>query len=209
MTDLSLEHNLQTQGYKAIAGVDEVGRGPWAGPVVAAAVILHAGAQAALTGVTDSKKLTAAKRESLVTAIKANSTWALGEASVAEIDTLNIRNATFLAMHRAVENLPAAADFALIDGNAIPPNLSIPAQSVIKGDLHSLSIAAASIIAKVYRDAFMADLHQNFPHFGWNTNAGYGTKVHQQGLAHVGVTEHHRRSFKPIQVLLDAATKSA
>ena len=200
MTDFSIEQSLTKQGYSAIAGVDEVGRGPWAGPVVACAVILDPNNLP--EGATDSKKLSAKKRESLFNQIMESAQVSLGEASVEEIDTLNIRNATFLAMQRALNGLTQAPDYALIDGNALPKELPCPAQAVIKGDSASLSIACASIIAKVTRDAHMAKLHEEHPHYGWDSNAGYGTAAHQEGLAKQGVTHHHRTSFKPIAELL-------
>ncbi|MDD9912782.1 MAG: ribonuclease HII [Alphaproteobacteria bacterium] len=197
MPNFSLEQTLLAQGYQNIAGVDEVGRGPWAGPVVACAVVLNP--LQLPEGIDDSKKLSAAKRESLYETLTQTTTWALGEASVAEIDTYNIRNATFLAMQRALANLPQQTDYALVDGNALPQDIPCPAQTVIKGDGKSLSIAAASIIAKVTRDRLMGKLHEEYPHFGWHTNAGYGTKTHQEGLAQHGITPHHRTSFKPIK----------
>ncbi len=205
MPDFSIEQRIANKGYTNIAGVDEVGRGPWAGPVTACAVILPANLSGLdfLIDVNDSKKLTAKKREYLIKEIQKHALIGLGEASVEEIDQINIRNATFLAMERAVAALPSQTNYALIDGNAIPNNLPCPAISVIKGDSVSLSIACASIVAKVSRDKLMTNLHEQFPHFGWNSNAGYGTKAHQKGLAEHGVTPHHRRSFKPIKVLLE------
>lgn len=193
------ERTLYSQGYKCIAGVDEVGRGPWAGPVVAAAVILNPNN---LPAAQDSKKLNAQKREVLAQHIIQTAHVAFGEASVEEIDQFNIRQATFMAMQRAVAALPHTADYVLIDGNVIPPNLPCAAQFIIKGDSKSLSIAAASIVAKVKRDAYMSALHKQFPHFGWNSNSGYGTKIHQNGLKIHGITPHHRRSFRPIKELI-------
>jgi ribonuclease HII len=192
-----------THQHRAI-GVDEVGRGPWAGPVIAAAVWLPPGLYDA--GFQDSKKLTSAKREALYQRILAEAHYGLGEASVQEIDQLNILQATMLAMKRAVQalitqcgELPA---IALIDGNRTPKDLPCPAQALVKGDAISVSIAAASILAKVTRDRMMQQLHVEFPHYGWASNAGYGTAAHQQGLRSHGVCDHHRRSFAPIRTLL-------
>lgn len=183
-----------------VCGIDEVGRGPWAGPVMAAAVILDPARIPA--GLNDSKKLTAARREALVPLIMDMAQVGIGSASVAEIDEINILQATYLAMRRAIAALPTAPAFALIDGNRTPPDLPCPAQTIIKGDSISLSIAAASIVAKVARDRLMADLAAEYPGYGWETNAGYGTAAHQAGLRSHGVTPHHRRSFKPIHKIL-------
>lgn len=182
-----------------IVAIDEVGRGPWAGPVVTAAVVLDPHNIPA--GINDSKKLSAAKREALFHAITASAKTAIGMATVEEIDQLNILQATFLAMQRAYDALAVHAEIALIDGNKAP-KLPCPTRCVVKGDAISLSIAAASIIAKVTRDRLMASLAREYPFYGWETNAGYGTKVHQQGLATHGLTPHHRKSFAPIKQLL-------
>ncbi len=193
-------------GAAPVAGVDEVGRGPWAGPVVAAAAILVRERIPAglLAAVNDSKKLSVAKRERLSAELTAcdGVIWAIGEASVAEIDALNILQATFLAMRRALETLAIAPAHALIDGNKCPPGIFCPATPVIGGDAVSASIAAASIIAKVYRDRIMLGLDAVHPGYGWCSNAGYGTAEHQRGLLTLGVTEHHRKSFAPIRKLL-------
>lgn len=201
MPDFSLEH----QHSGLVCGIDEAGRGPWAGPVVAAAVILDARHLSPILAqnLNDSKKLSSKKREALFQPIQDESQWAIGIASVEEIDQHNILQATFLAMTRAVEGLPQAADFALIDGNKIPPAFPIAAQAVVKGDSLSCSIAAASILAKVTRDRIMADLAETYPAYGWERNAGYGVKAHQEALKTHGLTPHHRRSFKPIKALLD------
>ena len=197
---------LECEHAGVVCGVDEAGRGPWAGPVVAGAAILDPSklTDDLLTGLDDSKKLKAAKREALLERLVAcdGVILGLGQASVEEIDHLNILQATFLAMKRAVEDLGLQPDFALIDGNKIPPGLSCAAQAIVKGDGRSLSIAAASIQAKVARDQMMAELDVAFPGYGWASNAGYGTKQHQQGLARLGVTEHHRKSFAPIRNIL-------
>ncbi len=183
-----------------VCGVDEVGRGPWAGPVLAAAVILDPARIP--PGLNDSKKLSAARRDALFNEISAVAVVGIGQASVTEIDQINILQAAFLAMRRAVAALAVTPAFALIDGNKIPPRLPCPARALIKGDSRAQSIAAASIIAKVTRDRLMATLAASHPGYGWETNMGYGTKAHQNGLATHGVTAHHRRSFKPIHKML-------
>ncbi len=183
-----------------IAGLDEVGRGPWAGPVTACAVVLDPANIP--DGLNDSKKLSAKRREALAAKILSCALVSIAHASVAEIDQLNILRASLLAMRRAVEGLSQVPQFALIDGNKIPPGMPCPAEAVIKGDGKSASIAAASIVAKVTRDEIMVALAQQFPGYGWEKNAGYGTKLHQEGLRNLGVTPHHRRSFKPIHNIL-------
>lgn len=183
-----------------IAGVDEVGRGPWAGPVTACAVVLDP--NNIPDGLNDSKKLTATKREYLFVEINRSADVSLAHVSVEEIDQINILQASLKAMELAVAGLSKSAKFALIDGNKTPKNLSCPSETIIKGDSKSASIAAASIVAKVTRDQMMVALSQQFPGYGWETNAGYGTKQHQEGLARLGVTPHHRRSFKPIHKML-------
>ncbi len=183
-----------------VAGVDEVGRGPWAGPVTACAVVLDPARVP--SGLNDSKKLTAARRDALADRILEVADVSLGWASVEEIDAMNIRQATFLAMTRALAGLAHAPTHALIDGNAIPPGLTCPATGVVKGDGRSVSIAAASIVAKVRRDALMKDLAVMHPGYGWETNMGYGTTKHAAGLHDLGVTQHHRRSFAPIHKIL-------
>ncbi|MFV0431632.1 MAG: ribonuclease HII [Alphaproteobacteria bacterium] len=199
MPDLLLENK---HSYP-VAGVDEVGRGPWAGPVVAAACIIPPSfPQEILIQLADSKKLSAKKREKLAPLIIQYAITSTCEASVEEIDELNILNATFLAMRRAIASLSLKPNFILVDGNHPIRELTLPQQNVIKGDDISVSIAAASIIAKVYRDELMARLAHEYPFYGWESNAGYGTKVHQQGLALHGITKHHRKSFKPIQKII-------
>jgi ribonuclease HII len=198
--DFSYEADLHAAGHLAVAGVDEVGRGPLAGPVTAAAVILDP--TAIPEGLNDSKKLTARKRAVLEKLIKQSANWAVAHASVAEIDEHNILRASHLAMERAINALTPAADSALIDGNMIPRGLMIPAQSVIKGDAKSVSIAAASILAKEARDRIMQELATEFPGYGWETNAGYPSKAHRDALITLGITPHHRRSFKPIHNML-------
>jgi ribonuclease HII len=203
MPDLSREVELGLRagltGGRLICGIDEVGRGPLAGPVVACAVIIDpARIDPALAAqIDDSKKLSPKRRDALHDALRSCVTYGLGEASVAEIDQINILQATFLAMHRAVDNLPLRPDFALVDGNRRPP-LPCPGECLIGGDARSLSIAAASIIAKVVRDKIMWELAQLHTGYGWERNAGYGTAAHLAAIAHLGVTEHHRKSFRPI-----------
>ena len=186
--------------HTRIAGIDEVGRGPWAGPVTAAAVILDP--DAIPDGLNDSKKLSEKRRVALAKIIHATAEVGIGSASVEEIDAMNIVQATFLAMRRAVGALDKALHFALVDGNRVPSGLPCDAQSVVKGDTRSVSIAAASIVAKVHRDALMTDLAREFPAYGWETNRGYGTQKHQVSLLSHGVTLHHRRSFRPIHNIL-------
>jgi ribonuclease HII len=203
MPDFSLENILIERHRGPVAGVDEVGRGPWAGPVVAAAVILKPDApDRVLDALDDSKRLTVKTREALAAAIPVCAWVGLGAASVAEIDRINILAASHLAMRRAVARLPQAPAACLIDGNRLP-DLPCPAEAVVKGDGLSLSIAAASIVAKVARDRLMARLALRYPAYGWQKNAGYGTGEHQEALAVAGVTVHHRRSFSPIRILLE------
>lgn len=178
-----------------VCGVDEVGRGPLAGPVMAAAVVLNPDDIPA--GLNDSKKLSKKRREELYPIILEKAHCAFGEASVEEIDDINILQASLLAMKRAVENLSIKVDHALIDGNRLP-TLDCAASFVIKGDAKSLSIAAASIIAKVKRDFFMQKIAKIHPEYGWERNAGYGTPEHMDALKLVGYTEFHRQSFAPI-----------
>lgn len=200
MPDFSLE---DASGGASVAGVDEAGRGPWAGPVVAAAVILDRNglSRDLAFGLDDSKKVPAARRQRLFNALQSSARIGVGRAEVADIDSMNILSATLLAMSRAVAALGAVPDLALIDGNQIP-RLSCPARAVIGGDGLSLSIAAASIIAKVTRDRLMADLALAHPGYGWERNKGYGTAEHRAALETLGVTPHHRRSFRPIRKIM-------
>lgn len=198
MPDLSLEESLGG----VVAGIDEVGRGPLAGPVIAAAVIIDPATLPVRLAdeLNDSKKLSAKKRETLAALVLESCTFGFGEASVAEIDRLNILKATFLAMSRAVAALGRPIDHALVDGNQVPP-LPCPVRCVVGGDGLSLSIAAASVIAKVRRDRLMAELAKEFPGYAWEKNAGYGTAAHMEGLRRLGPTPHHRVSFAPIAQL--------
>ncbi len=198
--DFSLERAAMERGLLRVAGVDEVGRGPLAGPVTAAAVILDPGNIPA--GLDDSKKLTVRRREALFGEIVASAQVAVAHASVAEIDRLNILRAAHLAMVRAIGLLPVVPDHVLVDGNLLPRDLSLSAEPVTKGDTRSLSIAAASIVAKICRDRVMVDLAQQHPGYGWRTNAGYPSKSHKAALQDLGVTPHHRRSFKPVHNIL-------
>jgi len=194
--NLALERRLIAQGWRRVAGVDEVGRGPLAGPVGVAAVILDPDDPP--EGVDDCKTLTAARREELSELVFAKAaSVAIAFASVAEIDALNIRGATLLAMARAVEALSVRADFALVDGSDVPPGLSCPARAIVGGDGRSMSIAAASIVAKVARDALMARLDAAYPGYGFASHVGYATRAHLEALARLGPTPFHRRSFKP------------
>ena len=179
-----------------VAGIDVAGRGPLAGPVVAAAVILDR--KAIPKGLNDSKLLSEEAREELYPLIvQAALAVGVGEASVDEIDLVNIRQATHMAMARAVRALSLAPDFALVDGNDAPA-LPCPCDTIVEGDARSVSIAAASIIAKVTRDRMMAALHEQHPGYGWRTNKGYGTEEHLAALARMGPCAHHRRSFAPV-----------
>lgn len=200
LPDFTLEAEALARGARYVIGVDEVGRGPLCGPVTAAAVRLDPARIPA--GLNDSKKLTAARRAALFDIIMAEAEVSVAHASVAEIDQINILHASHLAMRRAVAGLADAPDFALIDGHIIPPGLPCPAQAVVKGDGRALSIAAASIVAKVVRDRLMVDLAQQHPGYDWEKNAGYPTKDHLNALRILGVTPHHRRSFKPIHNIL-------
>jgi ribonuclease HII len=187
-----------------IAGVDEAGRGPLAGPVVAAAVIFSKGKIP--KGLNDSKQLDAETREELFVEINFRAiAVGVGEASVDEIDLINIRQATHMAMARAVRALAFAPGFALVDGNDAPA-LPCPCDTIVEGDAKSVSIAAASIVAKVTRDRMMTALHEAHPHYGWAKNKGYGTPEHLSALTRHGATAHHRRSFAPVHAILFAST---
>ena len=200
MPNFSEEDKLRVDTIRIVAGVDEVGRGPLAGPVTAAAVVLNP--RQIPEGLDDSKKLSAKARDRLFDEICAMAVVSVAHASVKEIDDLNILYASHLAMVRAVAGLEQAPDHALIDGNMVPKALTCPATALVKGDGRSLSIAAASIVAKVTRDRIMVDLAQQFPGYGWDKNAGYPTPAHKEALVALGVTPHHRRSFKPVHNML-------
>ena len=201
------DFSLEAEAGGRVAGVDEAGRGPWAGPVLAAAVVFNAGGPTAelRATITDSKRLPADRRAALQPAILACADAAVGMASVAEIDSMNILQATLLAMRRAVVRLADIPDLALVDGNRVP-RLPCPVRTVVGGDGKSLSIAAASIVAKVARDRLMVRLAADYPGYGWERNAGYGTAEHRAGLARLGPCAQHRRSFRPIRELLDGGS---
>ena len=199
MPNLLIEKKKNKLNYKIIAGVDEAGRGPWAGPVYSAAVILND--NNIPEGINDSKKLSEKKRNSIYLEIISNHIYGVGIADVDEIDKLNILGATLLSMERAVNNLSINPDFVLVDGNH-EPKIEIDSESIIKGDTKSLSIAAASIIAKVERDKFMRQLDAQYPAYNWKKNKGYGTKDHQNALKMHGVTKYHRKSFSPVRKIL-------
>jgi ribonuclease HII len=197
------EKSAWAQGYSFVAGLDEAGRGPWAGPVVAAAVILPSGCK--VRGLNDSKKIPAEKRQVLAQQLRAHESvhWALGEASVEEIDTLNILQASLLAMRRALEALAQAADYLLVDGRDLPSK-TVPGQAIIGGDGRSPSIAAASILAKEHRDERMRELARLHPEYSFDVHKGYGTALHQSLLKQYGVSPIHRRSFAPVRSALGA-----
>lgn len=190
---LKFENEAYSNGYELVCGVDEAGRGPLAGPVCAAAVILPKGY--IIEGVNDSKKLTEKKREALFDVIKSEAlAYSIATASAQEIDEINILQATFLAMKRAVDGLPIKADFAMIDGNQKPP-LDIPLTTIVKGDARSISIAAASILAKVTRDRYMLEMAEKYPQYKFEKHKGYGTKLHYEMLDEFGPSEIHRQTF--------------
>ena len=195
--DMQYEKNALAEGHSRVCGIDEAGRGPLAGPVVAAAVILPPDFE--LPGLTDSKQLSARKRESLFEQLMQSPDVLKGiaQATVEEIDRLNILRATHLAMARAAQSICPSPDFCLIDGLPVP-GFPIDSRSIVKGDAHCLSIAAASVLAKVTRDRIMRELHEQFPQYGWDHNAGYGTAQHVRAIEKYGITPHHRRSFAPV-----------
>lgn len=187
------EKRAGEQGFSAVCGIDEAGRGPLAGPVCAAAVILPPDCD--IPGLNDSKKLSEKKREALFPVIQEKAlAFGVGWATAEEIDRVNILQATFLAMARAVEALPAPADYALVDGNRMPP-LPIPGETIVKGDATSASIAAASILAKVSRDRLLRRLDEEHPEYGFAKHKGYGTQAHYEAIRKYGLLPEHRRSF--------------
>ena len=193
MPDYSIENALHEQGYTNVCGVDEAGRGPLCGPVFAAACILPDGL--VIEGLNDSKKLTEKKREALFDVIRENAVaYCIASASVEEINELNILEADLLAMRRAIDGLCVKADFALIDGN-IARDFQVPAKAVVKGDATSMSIAAASVLAKVARDRICADLDRDYPEYGIAKHKGYGTKDHMEALRKYGPSPIHRKKF--------------
>lgn len=187
------QNEAQRQGYHSVCGIDEAGRGPLAGPVCAAAVILPTGLL--IEGLNDSKKLTEKKREELFDIICGQAVgYGIGWADEKEIDRINILQATFLAMRRAVEALSLSADYALVDGNRIPP-LSIPGETIVKGDGRAACIAAASVLAKVSRDRVLREMDKQYPEYGFVQHKGYGTKAHYAAIKQYGVLPVHRLSF--------------
>ncbi len=198
--DFLYETAAMSAGALRVAGVDEAGRGPLAGPVTAAAVRLNP--DRIPLGLNDSKRLSPARRMSLAAQLLEWAEVSVAHASVDEIDTLNILRASHLAMTRALDGLCPGPDYVLIDGNLLPRGLMLPAQAIVKGDARCLSIAAASIVAKVMRDRIMVDLAQQHPGYGWHHNAGYPTAEHRAALKRLGPTPHHRRSFRPVHNIL-------
>lgn len=195
------ENEVRALGFQAVAGVDEAGRGPWAGPVVAAAVILPANFNC--DSLNDSKKLTRARRQVVEQILRADARvhFAIGIASVGEIDQVNILQATFLAMRRALAQLSIAVDYVLVDGRDFP-FAPIQGRAVIRGDSQVASIAAASILAKEHRDGIMRQLAQEYPHYGFDSHQGYGTARHHAALRKHGPCAAHRRSFAPVRALV-------
>ncbi|MBM9593459.1 ribonuclease HII [Roseitranquillus sediminis] len=202
LPDLSHELRLIAAGTTPVAGVDEVGRGPLAGPVTAAAVVLDP--DCIPDGLNDSKRLAPTRRRELARALAHCAEISVAHADVEEIESLNIYYAAHLAMCRAVSGLPRRARHVLIDGNRVPQRIGCPADAVVGGDALCLSIAAASIVAKVARDAIMAELALDCPGFGWEHNAGYPTPEHVAALERLGPTRHHRRTFRPVHNILYA-----
>lgn len=194
MPSYEYEIAAKNEGFRFACGVDEAGRGPLAGPVCAAAVILPDGLQ--IEGLNDSKKISEKKREQLFDIIKEKAlSYSVAMASVEEIEQYNILNATFLAMNRAIEGLSVAADYALIDGNRLPKGIKIPAKTIVKGDALSCSIAAASVLAKVTRDRYMTSLPSEYDVYEFKKHKGYGTKLHVEKLLEYGPSDIHRPSF--------------
>lgn len=190
-----------------VCGIDEVGRGPWAGPVVAAAVILDP--EQIPEGLNDSKLVPRRRREEIAALLHQSARIGIGVANVEEIARLNILHASLLAMVRAVMALPLRPRFALVDGNRLPAGLPCPAEAIPGGDARCLSIAAASVVAKVARDRMMTELAADHPGYGWETNMGYGTRQHAAALDRLGLTIHHRRGFRPIRRVAEIAEAMA
>ncbi len=194
MPDFELEIMAEQEGYRYICGVDEAGRGPLAGPVCAAAVILDKNVP--IDGINDSKKLSEKKREALYDIIVDKAlACSIAFATVEEIEEYNILNATYLAMNRAVEQLKTKADFALIDGNRVPTDITVDCKTIVKGDAKSMSIAAASILAKVARDRLLLEYHEKYPQYNFAKHKGYGTAEHMEAIRKYGISEVHRPSF--------------
>ena len=194
MPDYEFEKAAVNSGFSCICGVDEAGRGPLAGPVCAAAVILPEGA--VIEGLDDSKKLTEKKREKLYDIIKETAVaYSVAYGTLEEIETVNILEATYLAMNRAIEGLSVKPDFALIDGNRVPRGIKIPCETIVKGDSKSMSVAAASVLAKVTRDRLMLEYDKKYPEYNFKKHKGYGTKLHYELIAQYGIQPFYRRSF--------------
>ncbi len=194
MPDYEFEKAAVNSGFSCICGVDEAGRGPLAGPVCAAAVILPAGA--VIEGLDDSKKLTEKKRERLYDIIKQTAVaYSVAYGTLEEIETVNILEATYLAMNRAIEGLTIKPDFSLIDGNRVPRGIKIPCETIVKGDSKSMSVAAASVLAKVTRDRLMLEYDKKYPEYNFKKHKGYGTKEHTELIKQYGPCEIHRLSF--------------
>ncbi len=194
MPDYEYENAAKSKGFKLVCGVDEAGRGPLAGPVCAAAVILPE--NAVIEGLNDSKKLSEKKREELYDVIKEKAiAFCVAYGTLEEIETLNILQATFLAMNRAIDGLAVKPDFALIDGNRVPKDIKIPCETVVKGDGKSMSVAAASVLAKVTRDRLMLEYDKKYPEYDFKKHKGYGTKEHTELIKKYGPCEIHRMSF--------------
>ncbi len=194
MPDYEFEKAAVNSGFSCICGVDEAGRGPLAGPVCAAAVILPEGA--VIEGLDDSKKLTEKKRERLYDIIKETAVaYSVAYGTLEEIETVNILEATYLAMNRAIEGLNVKPDFALIDGNRVPRGIKIPCETIVKGDSKSMSVAAASVLAKVTRDRLMLEYDKKYPEYNFKKHKGYGTKEHTELIKQYGPCEIHRLSF--------------
>lgn len=201
MMKISPNFDYEYESGGIVAGVDEAGRGPLCGPVVAGAVIFPDKTVEIPVIIRDSKQMTAAQRDAAYDWITHNTVWATGACSPAEIDELNILWASMRAMERAVDALALQPNFCLVDGNRVPKNLN--GRAVVKGDAKSLSIAAASIVAKVTRDRLMHELAQKYPEYGWEKNAGYPTPEHLRAIEKYGINEHYRRSFGPVKRILE------
>ncbi len=197
----------QSRYRQIVCGVDEAGRGPWAGPVVVAAVILDR--TRPIEGLDDSKKLSAARREALFAEIMASAWVSTAVVGAKRIETMNIRGASLYGMSRAIDGLALRPTMALIDGNALPPDCPVKARALVGGDARSASIAAASIIAKVTRDRLMVRLARSCPGYGFECHKGYGTEQHRDALSRLGPSIHHRRTFAPIRALLEASLAAA
>jgi len=200
MADRVLEQAWRARVGGPVAGVDEVGRGPLAGPVVAAAVILPD--DRIIGGLADSKALSARRRQEIAAVLHQDALVSIAEATVEEIDRINILHAAMLAMSRAIAALSTPAAAVLVDGNRMPPDLAMPGEAVVKGDAKVAAIAAASIVAKVHRDALMSRLAEIHPGYGFERHAGYPTRQHRQALAALGPCPVHRRSFQPVRDLI-------